>query len=33
METPFIGKKADVLNKRGTVCLFNHQENQALQFW
>lgn len=24
METPFIGKKADVLNKRGTVCLFNH---------
>lgn len=33
METPFVGKKADVLNKRGTVALFNRNEDEAMRFW
>lgn len=33
METPFIGKKADVMNKRGTVALFNRNEEEAMRFW
>ena len=30
MEQPFIGRKADVMNKRGTVALFNRKEEEAL---
>lgn len=33
LETPFVGKKADVLNKRGTVALFNRNEQEAIRFW
>lgn len=33
MEQPFVGKKADVFNKRGIVALFNRQEEEALNYW
>lgn len=33
METPFVGKKADVMNKRGTVALFNKNEDEAMRYW
>jgi len=33
MEQPFLGKRADVLNKRGTVAIFNRNENEAIRFW
>lgn len=33
MEQPFVGRKADVMNKRGTVALFNKKEEEALEFW
>ena len=33
METPFVGKKADVYNKKGIVALFHDKEGEALHFW
>lgn len=33
MDQPFIGKKADVFNKRGIVALFNKNEDEALHYW
>lgn len=33
METPFIGKKSDVLNKKGTIALFKGQEEDAIRLW
>jgi hypothetical protein len=33
MEKPFIGKKVDVLNKKGIVSLFRGKQDEALQFW
>ena len=35
METPFVGKKADVYNKKGVVCLYHKKggDNEALAFW
>jgi hypothetical protein len=33
METPFVGKKADVYNKRGIVALFHNKEGEALHWW
>lgn len=33
MEQPFVGKKADVYNKRGIVALFRGKEGEALSMW
>ena len=33
METPYVGKKADVFNKKGIVALFNEEEKLAETFW
>jgi hypothetical protein len=33
MEQPFVGKKTDVMNKRGTVALFNRNEEEAIRYW
>ena len=33
METPFVGKKADVYNKNGIVALFHNKEGEALRMW
>ena len=33
MENPFIGKRADVYNKRGIVALFSNQEQLAQHWW
>jgi hypothetical protein len=33
MEKPFIGKKVDVLNKKGIVSLFRGQQDKALNYW
>lgn len=33
METPYIGKRADVYNKRGIVALFRDQEKLAEHWW
>ena len=33
MEQPFVGKKADVYNKRGIVALFRNREGEALSMW
>jgi len=33
MEQPFVGKRADVMNKRGTVALFNRNEEEAMRCW
>lgn len=33
METPFVGKKADVYNKKGIVALFHNKEKDALEWW
>jgi len=33
MADPFVGKKADIFNKRGTVALFNRKEEEALNYW
>ena len=33
LETPFVGKKSDVLNKRGAVALFNKNESEAIRYW
>ena len=33
METPYIGKRADVYNKRGIVALFRDQERLAEHWW
>ena len=33
MEAPFVGKKADVFNKKGIVALFHDKEKQALEYW
>ena len=33
MEQPFVGKKADVMNKRGTVALFDRNEEEAIRYW
>ena len=33
MENPFIGKRADVYNKRGIVALFRDQERLAEHWW
>ena len=33
MEQPFFGKKADVMNKRGTVALFNRDTETAMAYW
>lgn len=28
-----MGKKADVMNKRGTIALFNKNEDEAMCYW
>ena len=33
MESPFVGKKADVYNKKGIVALFHDKEGEALHWW
>jgi hypothetical protein len=35
MENPFVGKKADVYNKKGIICMFHKKgdEKDALVFW
>lgn len=33
MESPFVGKKADVYNKNGIVALFHNREGEALRNW
>lgn len=33
MEQPYVGKKADVFNKKGIVALFNNKEGEALKCW
>ena len=33
MENPFVGKKADVYNKKGIVALFHDREGEALHWW
>jgi len=33
METPYVGKKADVYNKKGIVALFNEEEKEAEKYW
>ena len=33
MEAPFVGKKADVYNKKGIVALFHDKEGEALHYW
>lgn len=33
METPFIGKRADVLNKKGIVSFFHRRQEEAVSFW
>ena len=33
MENPFVGKKADVYNKKGIVALFHDKEGEALHWW
>lgn len=35
MENPYVGKKADVLNKKGIISLFHRkgEDNVALNFW
>lgn len=33
MESPFVGKKADVYNKKGIVALFHDKEGDALSYW
>ena len=33
MEAPFVGKKADVFNKKGIVALFQNKEGEALHWW
>ena len=33
MENPFVGKKADVFNKKGIVALFHDKEGEALTWW
>ncbi len=35
METPFIGKKSDYLNKKGVISLFHKKntEQEACSFW
>ena len=33
MENPFVGKKADVYNKKGIVALFQNREGEALHWW
>lgn len=35
MENPYVGKKADVLNKKGIISLFHRkgEDNVALNYW
>mgnify|MGYP003695028639 CR=1 FL=1 len=33
METPYVGHKADVLNKKGVVALYHNNEELALRCW
>ena len=33
MESPYVGKKADVYNKRGIVALFHKNAGEALSWW
>lgn len=33
MEYPYVGKKADVCNKRGIVALFHGKEEDAIKYW
>lgn len=33
MEHPYVGKKADVFNKRGIVALFHGKEGEAIRLW
>lgn len=33
MEHPYVGKKADVFNKRGIVSLFHGDEGAAIRYW
>lgn len=33
MEQPFIGKRADVLNKQGVVAFFNKRTEEAVSLW
>jgi hypothetical protein len=33
MENPFVGKKADVLNKKGIVAFFNREQEKAVESW
>ena len=33
MEAPFVGKRADVFNKKGIVALFHDKEGEALHYW
>ena len=33
MENPFIGKRADVLNKKGIVSFFHKRQEEAVSFW
>ena len=33
MEQPFIGKRADVLNKQGVVAFFNKKTELAVSLW
>jgi hypothetical protein len=33
MENPFIGKRADVLNKKGIVSFFHKRQEEAVNFW
>ena len=35
MESPFVGKKADVYNKKGIVSLYHKKgaDNEALAYW
>lgn len=33
MEMPIVGKKADVINKRGVIALFNKEEETAMRYW
>lgn len=33
MEFAYVGKRADLMNKRGIVALYNKDEDRAMNFW
>jgi hypothetical protein len=33
LENPFIGKRADVLNKKGIVAFFHKRQEEAINCW